>query len=289
MEIFQTIWNVLTTPNEGLINILNIPLSFIEIYVIMLLFTTVLNIYTSRKTKLFYVLAFSAWTIFSNSFIPKGYIVFINIILIPFFIKWIFNISWFKALLSQVIHIVLIAALETLIIKIYSLSFNIDLINLSSTAIYICSARLFIYCTLYLTYKICVSHKLNITILEYIDKKNKFTLLLNLILACLTIAIQFYIIGYYNDILPMFVVILSLITLLAYFAISVYSIIKTTNLQIITQNLEEAQLYNKSLKILHDNVRAFKHDFSNIVQSIGRLYWFKRYARVRNILFSITN
>ena len=50
-----------------------------------------------------------------------------------------------------------------------------------------------------------------------------------------------------------------------------YSVSKTTQLQIAQQNLEEAQLYNKSLKILHDNVRAFKHDFSNIVQAIGRI------------------
>ena len=33
--------------------------------------------------------------------------------------------------------------------------------------------------------------------------------------------------------------------------------------------LEEAELYNKTLQILHDNIRAFKHDFWNIVQGIG--------------------
>ena len=67
------------------------------------------------------------------------------------------------------------------------------------------------------------------------------------------------------------ITILSSFTLLAFFVIALYSIIKTSQLQLTSENLEEAQLYNKSLKILHDNVRAFKHDFGNIVQAIGRI------------------
>lgn len=34
-------------------------------------------------------------------------------------------------------------------------------------------------------------------------------------------------------------------------------------------NLEEAQLYNKTLQMLQDNTRAFRHDFSNIVQGMA--------------------
>jgi two-component system sensor histidine kinase AgrC len=33
--------------------------------------------------------------------------------------------------------------------------------------------------------------------------------------------------------------------------------------------LEEEKLYNKTLTILYDNIRGFKHDFNNIVQAIG--------------------
>ncbi len=34
-------------------------------------------------------------------------------------------------------------------------------------------------------------------------------------------------------------------------------------------NLEESQLYNKTLQMLQDNTRAFRHDFSNIVQGMA--------------------
>lgn len=40
-------------------------------------------------------------------------------------------------------------------------------------------------------------------------------------------------------------------------------------LEVATTSLEEATLYNKTLQILQDNTRAFKHDFGNIVQGIG--------------------
>ena len=46
MEIFQSIWTALTTPNEFLTNILSIPLAFLDAFVCMILFTTILNITT---------------------------------------------------------------------------------------------------------------------------------------------------------------------------------------------------------------------------------------------------
>lgn len=33
--------------------------------------------------------------------------------------------------------------------------------------------------------------------------------------------------------------------------------------------METEKIYNKTLTLLHDNIRCFKHDFNNIVQSIG--------------------
>ena len=40
-------------------------------------------------------------------------------------------------------------------------------------------------------------------------------------------------------------------------------------LTLTTRKLESAEEYNKTLHILHDNVRGFKHDFDNIVTTIG--------------------
>ena len=54
MEILQTIWNVLTTENERLANIFICPFSFIESYLYMLVFITLLNIKTN-SLKIFFI------------------------------------------------------------------------------------------------------------------------------------------------------------------------------------------------------------------------------------------
>ena len=57
--------------------------------------------------------------------------------------------------------------------------------------------------------------------------------------------------------------------MLIYFFLSFYSLAKIIKLVTTTQKLESVEEYNKTLHILHDSVRGFKHDFDNIVTTIG--------------------
>lgn len=106
-------------------------------------------------------------------------------------------------------------------------------------------------------------------IFEDIDKRNKTIIVANLLLGILTIIIQSLTLFYYVDNLPVTITFLSFISLLAYFAISIYSLTRIFKLILTTQKLESAEEYNRSLCILHDSVRSFKHDFDNIVTTIG--------------------
>lgn len=84
MEIFQTIWTALTTPNETLTKILSIPLGFLEAFISMLFFTTVLNIQANKKQKIKYVLYLGVLTNLFSFVIPNSFIVFLlNTILWP--------------------------------------------------------------------------------------------------------------------------------------------------------------------------------------------------------------
>lgn len=275
MEIFQTIWTSLTTPNEGLTNLLIAPLAFIEIPIVMLLFTTFLNIETTKKQRYTYIFIVSFLSVISNLFIKKEYIVFTNMLIIPISVMCIFKVNILKGFFSLILPSIITILLDTIIVKICILVFNISREYASIIPLYRIIINLIMYLMLYVVYILFKNLKCNINILDNINKKNKLVLIVNSIIGCLAIAIQFYLIGYYNEILPIFITVLSLLSLITYFIISLYSLTKTTQLQLTEQNLEEAQLYNKSLKILHDNVRAFKHDFSNIVQAIGRLCWNK--------------
>ena len=56
MEILNNIWVALTTENELWINVQSIPLTFIDAIVSMLLFTSILNIKSTRTQKIRYLL-----------------------------------------------------------------------------------------------------------------------------------------------------------------------------------------------------------------------------------------
>ena len=112
MNIFQTVWSALTTPNEMLIKILSIPLTFLEFYVGMLFFTTILNIETTKKRKIIYVLIQSSATALTNFILPSSHAVFINIVLLPVLVFFIFKVSILKSISAAVTVFLATSVLE---------------------------------------------------------------------------------------------------------------------------------------------------------------------------------
>ena len=272
MEIFQTIWTALTTPNRWLINILSIPLTFLEITISMLLFTTVLNLTASRKKKILYIVCLSIWTIFTNILIPKPLGPIINMILLPFIVYFVFHATVLKSILAELIPTIIIVVLEAILTKISCILFKVDYGYISSVAVYRVPIILLIYLTMFLLYKFFNKVRIHsFNLLEVLDTKSKILFITNFVLALISIGMQFYLIGFYDHNLPIFVIILSLLVLVSYFVISIFSLIRTTQLEITTRDLEQTKQYNRTLSILHDNIRAFRHDFQNIVQTIGRI------------------
>ena len=75
--------------------------------------------------------------------------------------------------------------------------------------------------------------------------------------------------GFYLNRLPIYIVLFSNLSLIAYFLLSIYSLTKTTQLEVASLNLEQEKEYNKSLKTMQDELHGFRHDFSNIMCTIG--------------------
>lgn len=164
--------------------------------------------------------------------------------------------------------IALSTVLELFMFKFYQTVLNIPYDNVMTIPIYRFIFTSSIYLCIYLLYRIIKYFKFNIK-LENMTKKNKILFIVNTFLGILAIATQIYLMAFYSDKMPIYITITSILSLLAYFIISFYSLLSTNKLDTTTRDLEEAQLYNKTLTILHDSIRGFKHDFHNIVQSIG--------------------
>lgn len=269
MEILQTIWTALTTENEGLVNIISIPFFFIDALVCMLLFTTILDIKTTTKQKIIYVFLLSFSCIICRLVIPNPYGIFINMLVWPLCVFFIFKTNVLKAILSEVLPYAISIILEITFEKIFFIFTQNSATLLLNIPIYRFAIVSLVYLSLFLLYILAKKHSFSISLLECMNKKSKKYIIINCILALLVIFTQFYLLNYYSDNFPLIVTLLNMLGLTAYFIVSIVSFTNITRLDATSTNLEEATLYNKTLQILYDNISAFKHDFGNIVQGIG--------------------
>lgn len=268
MNIFQTIWNAISTPNEVLINISGFFLCIIEAYVSMCLFTTLLNIKTNKKRKIAYVLSFSIIGFISRIMLPNPVGTIVNMTSMLILIMFIFKTNFIKGLFSVFVPIFIISALELIIFKVYLKIFNLDYESLMNIPFYRFISTLSIYLVLFLIYQLVKYVKFNINI-DVLSKKNKILYIVNAILGLCVIGTQLYLISYYSDSLPVIITLISIIGLAGYFFLSLYSMLNVAKLELTTRDLEVQQWHNKELQDMHDNLRTFKHDFNNIIQSIG--------------------
>lgn len=269
MEIIQTLWTALTTENEVLTNILYLPIMFIESIINTLIFTTILNINLNKKQEIKYIIFISLCLYLTGIFIQNPYKSFINLVIIICSIHFILHISILKSILCTIIPILISVFCESIITKILSLVVNFNSITLVGVPIYRLVISLTIQLLAYIVYLIINYTKIQISILENISIKTRIIFITNYIFAFLSISIQFFITGFYLNRLPMRIVIFSNISLMLYFLISLYSITKTTQLEITSLDLRQEKEHNRILKLAQDDLRGFRHDFANIMCTIG--------------------
>lgn len=269
MEILQTIWTALTTPNEGLMNILLIPLHFLDAFISMLLFTTILNIKTTTKQKILYITVFGLFSNIVNFIVTPSFVVFVNMIAWPLMVYFILKTTVLKSILSEVIALVTTSVLEFLFSTLLINIFKVDYSSLMFVPIYRLLAILLIYFTMFLITKIIKYLKLNISVIDTMKTKTKVLIVSNIVLLVLFIAIQFYLVRFYSGSVPFLITLAGILVLVAYFIVSIYSLISTSKLITTENDLEGANLTIHTLRVLHDTVRTFKHDFDNIVNGIG--------------------
>ena len=275
MDLLHNLWNVLSTEDENLIKYIVIILNFIESYVTLKFFSVIMNVKYTNKQRNIYIMVMKVLVILSTLFIPQKYSIFIHLFLTFIIIKLIFKITLTKSILSEVIPMLVSVILESIYANLCLQLFNKTAFECKNIIIYRVPIMLLIYLTMYVI-SICIQKiKNNINIFEHIDSYGKKLLIINLAFIIVIIAVQFYTFIFYDNILPWYVTLISLVSLILYAILSIYSIIKSINLEIIKQNLEQSELHNKTLELLYNNVSAFKHDFSNILTALGGFIYSK--------------
>lgn len=269
MEILNNLWLAVSTPNEELMDFLSIPLTIIENILTMLLFIAILNVDSNKIQKFKYVILMSFISLFSMYIISNPFNVFFNYFIMVILIYIVFKLSMLKSIIAAVSSVAVFSLVGFLVLNPYLSLFNLSSEQLMITPVY----RFGYLCIMYLLVLILIlflkNKNLKLNILDDIDKKNKYIIFINFAFGILAIIIQSFITFYYLDKLPISITFLSFVSLLAYFSINIYSLTRVMKLNLTTKKLESAKSYNNTLHILHDNVRGFKHDFDNIVTTIG--------------------
>ena len=269
MEILHNLWNIVSTEDANLMKYVSLSLIFVEIYVVMKLATSILNVNYSKKQRNTYIITMSILIIVSNLLVPKNYAIFIHLILSPILIKVIFKAPLLKSILSAIAPMLVCALLESIYLKLCLNLCGIDLVKCSNIIIYRIPFMLFIYLTVFILAKLISLVNFNINYFESLNKSQRRLLVFNILLLVVCIGLQFYLIAFFNSTLPFTITILSFIFLLTYSIVSIYSIMKTINLENTKSSLEQSELHNKTLELLYNNIRAFRHDFSNILTAFG--------------------
>jgi len=236
---------------------------------IMTLFLSIFNIDTSTKQKNIYLLTSSLFSILSINLLPAPTNTIINYFIMILLTYIVFKFSIFKSTISIISAGLILNLIGALILNPFLRIFSITTQELTIVPIYRLLYMLLMYTITIIVIVILKNRKLNIKFIDNIDKKTKYITISSIILGFINIIIQSIIAVYYMNNLPILITFLNFISFLAYFIISIYSITRVFKLTLVTKKLQSAKEYNETLRILHDNVRGFKHDFDNIVTTIG--------------------
>lgn len=275
MELLQNLWNVLVTKDEVVTKYILFPFAFIEVYVTMKFFTTVLKIDYTNKQRNIYFGVMSIFSLLSLYVIPKNISVFMTLIMLPISAKLIFKTTTLKSIVAEIISMLNITFWESLYLNLCRILLNIEPNDCVNIPIFRILFVLLIYTSIFFITKFIKKIKFDFNIFDALSHCNKKWMLLNLIFIVIYIGAQCYLFIFYNQSFPIFITLITLTSLIIYTFISLYSLIKTTNLEITQNTLKQSQLHNKTLEILYNNMCAFKHDFSNIITAFGGFVYTK--------------
>lgn len=264
MNLIQT----LTNENPTLILILSFPLLLIEWFLFLKTSDFALNLSAPKKNKILFIVLNSLIGVFIL-LLPNDLIKdVLNVLQFILSVHFIFKQNIKKSAIALILSYMLAAISGYISQSILISSLNISIQDLSLIPVYYTLCGL-LSSTLWFVFIIIFDFiKSNKHVSSFNIDLKKFVAI-NLVLGIITIAMVSYLSSTYWSIIPFKLTLLVILSLVVYFLISMYSLVRTKKLEETKENLANEIAYNKTLSLLHDNIRGFKHDFNNIVQAIG--------------------
>ena len=176
-----------------------------------------------------------------------------------------------KCIFGQAISAITLICSETIFSKVFCILFNNQetYINL-------------IYCYQYkfcLVFAIAVTRaiiclivkykKITINITDCLNKKDREIIIFISVIGVALIYFNTVEMTMYISNFPYSIFVLDIVSLVMYFCISMIEIMRITRAQEQDLNIHNLESYNETLSIMYDNIRGFRHDYSNFLQALN--------------------
>lgn len=179
--------------------------------------------------------------------------------------------GWEKCIFAEVVNIISIILAELIMSKIL---FNVysstdSYVNGIYNKNYLKWLHWTILFVRVLAYVVIRLANYKILINDDLSKKNKKTICFISIIGIIIMYINYIQMILYIDDFQYFALLFDVFSLILYFILTVRYILRITSLEEQYHKIQNLETYNKTLSIMYDDIRGFRHDYSNFVQALN--------------------
>ena len=267
MDFLDDMYKLFVSKESIMLIMIFIICSFILDFIVTKFIVNVFEMKVTNKRKLVFLVSTFICVSINRLMVPIPYCRISSLIISTILIYFVLNQTIERALISSIIVNTILMLGEILFSKlfrsIYSINnFIVDYhMLIYRISILICLNILFII--IYFIFK-KINFKLNIR--NNLNLKDRNKILAKCILGMSIIIFNALLLMYFKNSLLTFLVITNIIIIESY---CIRDLLNSNKLQEANIKIEALREHNKNLNIMYDDIRSFKHDFSNIVQALG--------------------
>ena len=270
MGIFENIYQRMMTYDRTALAIVITFYTTIWTILNIKLYKQLLDIDISKKRKTIWFFLEVISISFGKIMFPASVYKIVNLALFPIITNLVLKVKMERCLVLQLIDYIAIFSIELLLAQNLSKVFGIDSYF---EGMYIPAYRLImvgiILIVEYIVYRTMKLKNVVINFPNELTIKQKATIIISCIIGLLVITGKSVEVDRYNDKFHYIMFVIDTIFIVLTFILSMKHIMNISIVEKRNEEIEELELYNQNLNELYDNVRAFRHDFGNIVQAMG--------------------
>jgi len=270
MEILSLISSNIGTYETGKWIAVSIIASAIFACISIFLFTSLFKIKESKTKLLKIILIQMTIRFFAILLVPVPYHRLFNMFCSVILFKIAFKQNIEKCILGVVINSLTVICTEVVFSKFFCLFFeeiNNYTDGMKDYRYKFCVIMSIAVCRALICYFV-KKKNITINISDNLNNKNRNTIILIAIMSAALIFFNSIEMTMYISNFPYGIFILDIISLVIVFYISMTDIIEISILEEKEATINNLEAYNKTLSIMYDNIRAFRHDFSNYIQAL---------------------